>query len=77
MENMLIVALGENLVIRKEFTIGMLMAYVAYRGQFSARATSLVNKFYEFKILDVQFNRLSDITKEKEETLKLKLFLKS
>ncbi len=67
-ENLIVVVIGASSVIEKTFSIGMLLAYLSYREQFSKRVTSLVDKTYEFRMLDVQLNRLADIMYEKEET---------
>ncbi|KWF03159.1 peptidase domain-containing ABC transporter [Burkholderia pseudomultivorans] len=66
-ESLIVVVMGASAVIEKAFSIGMLLAYLSYREQFSKRVTSLVDKVYEFRMLDVQLNRLADIMYEKEE----------
>ncbi|WP_063834420.1 peptidase domain-containing ABC transporter [Paraburkholderia ferrariae] len=66
-ERLLVFAFGAMAVIDKEITLGMLLAFVAYREQFTTRAGSLVDKFYELRILGIQTRRLADIVLEKPE----------
>lgn len=57
----LIVWLAARLVLRGEFTVGMMMAYLAYQGQFSGRITSLIDRYFEIQMLQVHGERLADI----------------
>jgi ATP-binding cassette, subfamily B, bacterial CvaB/MchF/RaxB len=59
--DVLVVFLGAKAVLSGDFTIGMLMAFLAYKGQFVARATNLVEQAFNWKLLDLQLERLSDI----------------
>ncbi|MDK9758430.1 peptidase domain-containing ABC transporter [Vibrio sp. D173a] len=52
---------GANLVLDGLFTIGMLMAFLSYQGRFSASISSLIDKYFEFKMLSVYNERLADI----------------
>ncbi|GAA5233953.1 peptidase domain-containing ABC transporter [Verticiella sediminum] len=60
-ENILIIWLGARLVLEGNFTVGMLMAFVAYKTQFSTRTAALVDKLVEVKMLQLQGERLADI----------------
>jgi ATP-binding cassette subfamily B protein RaxB len=60
-ENILIIWLGARLVLDGNFTVGALIAFIAYKGQFDTRASALVDKFYELKMLQLQGTRLADI----------------
>ncbi|GGC05754.1 peptidase domain-containing ABC transporter [Pseudoduganella buxea] len=68
-ENILIIWLGATLVLDGSFSVGMLMAFIAYKGQFDGRVSSLIDKLFELKMLRLQGERLSDIvlTKPEEE----------
>lgn len=48
-------------------SIGMVSAYVAYLGMFITRACGVVDRLFEYKLLDVPLNRLSDIVFSEEE----------
>lgn len=43
------------------FTVGVLMAFNAYKGQFDSRVSSLIDKFVAVKMLKLQGERLADI----------------
>ncbi|NGZ84486.1 peptidase domain-containing ABC transporter [Duganella aceris] len=69
MENILIIWLGAGLVLDGNFTVGVLMAFIAYKGQFETRASALVDKFYELKMLQLQGARLADIVLSEPESV--------
>jgi ATP-binding cassette, subfamily B, bacterial CvaB/MchF/RaxB len=60
-ENILIIWLGARLVLDGNFSVGVLMAFTAYKGQFDSRVASLIDKFFELKMLRLQGERLADI----------------
>ena len=53
--------LGASMVIKGQMTLGMLFAFQAYAGQFSASAFGLVGQWFTFKTLDLHLERLADI----------------
>lgn len=53
--------LGSLMVLDNAFTVGMLMAFVAYSEQFVARGSALIDKGIELRTLALQGERLSDI----------------
>lgn len=68
-ENILIIWLGAKLVMSGNFSVGVLMAFVAYKGQFDSRVSSLIDKFLEVKMLQLQGERLADIVLTEPEQL--------
>ncbi|MEQ1638870.1 MAG: peptidase domain-containing ABC transporter [Methylococcales bacterium] len=60
-ENILIVWLGAKLVMDGNFSVGVLMAFNSYKGQFDTRVSSLIDKYFEVKMLQLQGERLADI----------------
>ncbi|MET0321074.1 MAG: peptidase domain-containing ABC transporter [Duganella sp.] len=60
-EHILIIWLGAKLVLDGNFSVGVLMAFIAYKGQFDSRVGSLIDKFFEMKMLQLQGERLADI----------------
>ena len=60
-ENVLIIWFGARLVLEGNFSVGALMAFQAYKGQFDSRVGSLIDKFCELKMLQLQGDRLADI----------------
>ncbi|WP_367380406.1 peptidase domain-containing ABC transporter [Stenotrophomonas cyclobalanopsidis] len=61
LERILVIWLGAGLALHSIFSAGMLVAYLAYRDQFSARVAGLVDRFVDFKMLALHAERLSDI----------------
>jgi ATP-binding cassette subfamily B protein RaxB len=60
-ENILVIWLGAQGVMQGELTVGMLYAFMAYKGQFLDKATKLIETGIAFKMLDLHLDRLSDI----------------
>lgn len=58
---LLITWLGARQIIASELTVGMLMAFMAYRGQFDGRVTSLIDKAIDLKMLRLHAERLADL----------------
>lgn len=59
--DILVIYLGALAVIRADMTVGMLMAFVAYKAQFGMRLTNLVDQMIRWRMLSVDLERLSDI----------------
>jgi len=57
----LIVWFGAREVIASEFTVGALYAFISYRTQFAARATSLLDQAVSWRMLEVYNSRLADV----------------
>lgn len=53
--------LGAWIALKGELSGGMLMAFVAYADQFTARADSLIDYLIQFRLLRLQGERLADI----------------
>ncbi|NGY07056.1 peptidase domain-containing ABC transporter [Solimonas terrae] len=60
-EHILVVWLGARLVLGQGFTIGMLLAFIAYKTQFDTRVSALIDKLIEVGMLRLQGERLADI----------------
>jgi ATP-binding cassette subfamily B protein RaxB len=60
-ENILIIWLGATLVIKGNFSVGVLTAFMSYKTQFATRVSGLIDKFFEVKMLQLQGERLADI----------------
>lgn len=60
-ENILIIYFGASLVMDGVLTVGVLMAFIAYKTLFDNRAVSLVDKYFDLKMLQLQGERLADI----------------
>src|SRR6201994_1705693 len=60
-ENVLVIYLGASAVLNGGMSVGMLFAFMAYKTQFVDKAARFVEKAIEFRMLDVQLERLADI----------------
>lgn len=69
-ENVVVVYLGARLILNADFTIGMLYAFMSYKGQFSEKARALIEGGIRFYMLRLHLDRIADIAlAEKEETV--------
>ena len=53
--------LGALQVMGGTMSVGMLLAFLAYRSQFDGRFTDLVNKWFDLRMLSLDAHRLADI----------------
>lgn len=60
-EGALVLWIGSRSVLDGAFTIGMLIAFIAYKDQFISRVSSLIDKSFELRMLRIQTDRLADI----------------
>lgn len=58
---LLLLWLGARDVVAGTLSVGMLLAFVAYRSQFDGRFTELVNKYFDIRMLGLDAQRLADI----------------
>jgi ATP-binding cassette, subfamily B, bacterial CvaB/MchF/RaxB len=61
LERITVIWLGARLALANEFSVGMLIAYLAYKDQFALRVGSLIDKAMEFRMLRLHAERLADI----------------
>ncbi len=67
-ERIIVVWVGAHLVVGGAFSIGMLVAYLAYREMFASRVSSLVEQVVEFMMLRLHSERLADIVLQPPES---------
>lgn len=67
LENVLVVYFAALLVMKADITVGMLFAFMSYKRQFIDKASNLIERFIEFKMLNLHFNRLADISLTQKE----------
>lgn len=60
-ERALVMWVGATAVIEGHMTLGMFFAFLSYKEQFSSRSNNLIDRFFDFKMLSVQMERLADI----------------
>ncbi|PZP20741.1 peptidase domain-containing ABC transporter [Pseudomonas kuykendallii] len=61
LENIALVYVGANYVIDAQMTVGVLVAFVAYKTQFESRVSSFIDKVFDVAMIQIQVDRLSDI----------------
>jgi ATP-binding cassette subfamily B protein RaxB len=61
LENIVTVYLAARLALDNAMTVGMLFAFMSYKSNFTAKASTLVEKALQFRLLDLHLERLSDI----------------
>lgn len=61
LDRLILLVLGARAVIGGSLSLGMLVAFLAYRDQFSTRIGSLIDAWFKLRMLDVQTDRLADI----------------
>lgn len=61
LESLAILWAGTHLVITGSFSVGMLMAFLAYKSQFNQRVGALIDNLFELHMLRIQGERLADI----------------
>lgn len=66
-EYLIVIFIGATLIINKEFTIGMFIAFLAYRQQFSSSTQTLVDHIFKFKLASTYLRRMSDIVMQSQE----------
>lgn len=60
-ERLAVIWIGAVLAMQSVFSVGMLIAYLAYKDQFATRVAGLVDKWVEFRMLRLHGERLADI----------------
>ena len=66
---LLTVYIGAVAVMEQRMTIGLLLAFLAYRSSFTASATALIAQLQKWRLLGLHLERLADIVGEKQEQL--------
>ncbi len=60
-ERIAVIWIGAGLAMANVFSVGMLIAYLAYRDQFSQRVAALVDRWMELRMLRLHGERLADV----------------
>lgn len=66
-EQILILWIGATMVIENAMTLGMFVAFNAYRGSFSVRMGNLIDTIFNLKILSLHRERIADVALNKAE----------
>lgn len=68
LEGMLLLYFGGSAVLQGALSMGMLLAFIAYKTQFSGRASKLIDLGIEIRMLSLHAERLADIALEPPES---------
>lgn len=66
-ERIAVIWIGATLAMDNVFSVGMLIAYLAYKDQFTSRINGLIDKLIEFRMLRLHGERLADVVLTKPE----------
>lgn len=75
LESILVVYFGALATMENELTVGMLLAFIAYKGQFTSSMFAFIDNVISFKLLGLHLERLSDIALENRESTDAKAVL--
>ncbi|NOI06228.1 peptidase domain-containing ABC transporter [Vibrio anguillarum] len=67
LESILVVYFGALAVMENDLTVGMLLAFIAYKNQFTSSMIAFIDNIISFKLLGLHLERLSDIALEERE----------
>ncbi|MGH8082127.1 MAG: peptidase domain-containing ABC transporter [Lysobacter sp.] len=67
LERVAVIWIGAKLAMDNVFSVGMLIAYLSYKDQFSSRVAGLIDKGMELRMLRLHGERLADIVLEAPE----------
>ena len=70
LESVIVIWLAAILVMEGKFTVGMLYAFIGFKLLFLTRVINLVDKWNEFRMLDLHAERIADIALAEAETRK-------
>ncbi|MCY7386740.1 MAG: peptidase domain-containing ABC transporter [Burkholderiales bacterium] len=68
LESIVIVWMGALLVMEGKFSVGMLYAFIGFKLVFLGRINNLIDKWNEFRMLDLHAERIADIALAEAET---------
>lgn len=70
-EQIIVVCVGASLVLANQFSLGMLIAFLAYRLSLVNKASSFIQSLFDYRLITIQLHRLSDIVFQEPEELNL------
>lgn len=68
-EHIIVVCVGAIQVLNNRFSLGMLMAFLAYRLLLVNKASSFIQKLFDYHLITIHLNRLNDVVGQKIETV--------
>ncbi|GEA25224.1 peptidase domain-containing ABC transporter [Vibrio harveyi] len=68
LENVLVIYLAALMVMANSLTVGIVLAFIAYKGQLTTRFANLIEQIIQFKMMRLHLDRISDIALTDQET---------
>lgn len=72
LEKILVVYLAAKLIMSSNLTIGGLLAFIAYKTQFTEKASGLVDKWQQLRLTRIHLDRVGDIVLTQAESVDLR-----
>lgn len=69
LSNILVIWFGIFAILKGNFTIGMLVAFIAFKGQFFSKGALLLDRIIDYVTLQVHIARVTDIVSEESENI--------
>ncbi|WP_370316375.1 peptidase domain-containing ABC transporter [Pseudoalteromonas sp.] len=67
LENVLVIYLAALMVMENSLTVGMVLVFIAYKGQLTTRFANLIEQIIQFKMMRLHLDRISDIALTEQE----------
>lgn len=61
LENVLVIYFAAMMVMANSLSVGMVLAFIAYKGQLTGRFANLIEQIIQFKMMRLHLDRISDI----------------
>ncbi|OBT04815.1 ABC transporter ATP-binding protein [Shewanella sp. UCD-FRSSP16_17] len=68
LENVIVIYLAATIVMTGDLTIGMVLAFIAYKNQLTERFANLIEQLILFRMLRLHLDRISDIALHEQES---------
>jgi ATP-binding cassette subfamily B protein RaxB len=67
LENVFVIYFAASMVMANSLTVGMVLAFIAYKGQLTQRFANLIEQIIQFKMMRLHLDRISDIALTSQE----------
>jgi ATP-binding cassette subfamily B protein RaxB len=67
LENVLVIYFAAIMVMANSLSVGMLLAFIAYKGQLTNSLANLIEQIIQFKMMRLHLNRIADIALTEQE----------
>ncbi|WP_105200203.1 peptidase domain-containing ABC transporter [Pseudoalteromonas sp. T1lg10] len=67
LENVLVIYLAAQLVMNNSLSVGMVLAFIAYKNQLTQRFANLIEQIIQFKMMRLHLDRIADIALTEQE----------